>query len=210
MARQGTVLITGANGGLGASFVSQFFKSSPPYLGLFTVRSLSGESSQTLTSLVSGSKHPVSIVPVDLSSLTAVREFAREINAKVSSGEIPRIRALILNAAVQHVHGPVFTKDGFETMFAVNYLTNFLLVLLLLESMDRERGRIVIVSSFSHDPAVSYNRSYHTEKMIFTDPEKMARPAMNDTPGDEWKAGMRRYGLSKMLLLMLMYFPLGC
>lgn len=46
--------------------------------------------------------------------------------------------------------------------------------------------------------------------MIFTDPEKMARPDMNDTPGDEWKAGMRRYGLSKMLLLMLMYFPLGC
>jgi NAD(P)-dependent dehydrogenase (short-subunit alcohol dehydrogenase family) len=48
------------------------------------------------------------------------------------------MRALVLHASIQIYGPPEFTPDGIESAFAVNYLANFLLVPLLLKSMDRE------------------------------------------------------------------------
>lgn len=42
------------------------------------------------------------------------------------------------------------THDGYEMSWQVNYLSNLILVLMLLESMDKENGRIMIISSWSH------------------------------------------------------------
>jgi NAD(P)-dependent dehydrogenase (short-subunit alcohol dehydrogenase family) len=201
---KGTVLITGANGGLGTAFVSQFLSTQPNYHGIFTVRSLNGPSSSTLEKLTSTSSHPHEILPVDLSSLADIRRFAHEINAKVARGTIPRIKALVLNAAVQHVSGQRYTTDGFESTFAVNYLANFLLVGLLLGSMCDD-GRVVIVSSMTHDPEFSWNSSFVEGKEVFREPKVMARPEGEDKVGDSWKAGMRRYALSKTCMLMFMY-----
>src|SRR5947209_1674379 len=64
----------------------------------------------------------------------------------------PPLRALILNAAFQEATTQTLTEDKRDMTFAVNYLANFLLVLLLLRSMDEEYGRIVFVSSWSHNP----------------------------------------------------------
>lgn len=44
-----------------------------------------------------------------------------------------------------------YSKEGFEETFAVNRLSHFLLVNLLLDRMDKD-GRIVFVSSGTHDP----------------------------------------------------------
>ena len=132
-------------------------------------------------------------------------DFAKDINSKVSSGQLPKIRALILNAAIQTFKGVTYTKDGIEMNFGVNYLANFLLVLLLLESMDPEMGRIIIVSSFTHDPEYSYNSHFATDKIVFKSPEVMAHP--QEEKGNQWAYGMRLYGLSKLLMLMFMYSP---
>lgn len=43
------------------------------------------------------------------------------------------------------------TEDGYETSWQVNFLANQLLALLLLQSMDKEKGRILIVGSWSHE-----------------------------------------------------------
>jgi len=48
---------------------------------------------------------PHAIVPLDLGSLAAVCVFAEDINSLVSSGKIPRIRALVLNVGLQTFHG---------------------------------------------------------------------------------------------------------
>lgn len=43
------------------------------------------------------------------------------------------------------------SEDGYEMSWQVNYLSNFILVLLLLQSMDKTNGRILIVGSWSHE-----------------------------------------------------------
>lgn len=44
-----------------------------------------------------------------------------------------------------------FTKDGFEMAFQSNYLTHWLLTVKLLQSMDKNKGRIVVLGSWSHE-----------------------------------------------------------
>lgn len=202
---KGTILITGANGGLATAFIDQLIETNLPYLGVFTVRGNSAQSSAALRKLVSNAYFPHSILTLDLDDLASVRNFAKDINSKVSGQKLPKIRALILNAAIQTFKGVTYTKDGIEMAFGVNYLANFLLILLLLESMDPEMGRIVIVSSFTHDPEYRYNSNFATDKIVFKSPEVMAHP--QEEKGDQWAYGMRRYGLSKLLMLMFMYSP---
>ncbi|TVY25107.1 Short-chain dehydrogenase TIC 32-like protein [Lachnellula hyalina] len=212
---KGSVLITGANGGLGSAFVSNLIAS--PYAsshrGIYMVRNPSSAAALK-TVLQNGPRtHASSIIPLDLSSLAAIRERAAEINAKVADGTWEPIRALVLNGAWQEANEKTlrpqtFTKDGFEGHFAVNYLANFLFVLLLLRSMDKEHGRIVLVSSWSHDAYDSRNDSiaiYKDDeyKTLWRDPEALSKGIEYHDNG--YKAGMRRYGTSKLLLVMFMY-----
>lgn len=71
--------------------------------------------------------------------------------ARVSSGELPPIRVLVLAAGFQDFGNQSWTKDGLDTTFAANYLGHWLLTLLLLKSMDRSNGRIIIIGSQSHE-----------------------------------------------------------
>lgn len=207
--KKGSFIVTGCNGGLGKAVVADFLQSrnATSYKGQFAVRKPS-----TATSLQAVlAKSPLSkdhdIITIDLSTLSSVRASAKDINDRVNSGRIPPIRALLLNAALQHVRGQTFTDDGLESNFAVNYLANFLLVLLLLPSMDKEMGRIVFISSWTHDPAHLMNGFIKEEshKTILNDPHDLAKPKENDKAGDEYNAGMRRYGMSKALMIMWMY-----
>ncbi|KAF2815332.1 NAD(P)-binding protein [Mytilinidion resinicola] len=209
---KGTVLITGANGGLGSAFASQFLASPEAslYTGLFGVRNPA--TATTLQSILSkspnGKQHEA--VALDISTLASVRAGAKAINDRVSAGALPPIRALILNAAIQHTGGQTFTSEGLEETFAVNYLSNFLLILLLLQSMDKESGRIVIISSWTHDPLDPRNNHVTDEshKTIFSSIDALAKPPIEDREGAGtwalWGAGMRRYGMSKTLMAMLM------
>lgn len=43
------------------------------------------------------------------------------------------------------------TEKGLDIAFASNYLGHWLSVLLLLQSMDQESGRIVVVGSWVHE-----------------------------------------------------------
>lgn len=41
--------------------------------------------------------------------------------------------------------------DGFEMTWQVNFLANLVLSLLLLQSMDKDEGRILIIGSWMHE-----------------------------------------------------------
>ena len=146
-----------------------------------------------------------SIKELELGSLFSVRKFAAYINSQVASGALNPIRGLVLNAGYQSQLGQKFTKDGYEVTFQVNYLANFLLVLLLLESMDKENGRIIFISSWTHDPANTYNRGLRLRKTMWRAVPDLARPKATDAKGLANQAGMRRYAESKLWLVMFMY-----
>lgn len=149
---KGTVLITGANGGLGSAIARQV-TSQPEfaeYHGLYAVRDAS--SAPTLQSILSKNpSHSHDVMSLDLSDLDSVRQAAKTINERVTAEIIPSIRVLILNAGFQDFGKQIWTDDGLDVTFTVNYLGHWLLTLLLLQSMDKNSGRIVLVGSQSHE-----------------------------------------------------------
>lgn len=79
---------------------------------------------------------------------------AEVVNARVASGEIPPICALILNAGFQDFGKQPWLDDahgGWDVTFVANYLGYWLLALLLLGSMDRKHGGIVVIASQTHE-----------------------------------------------------------
>ena len=213
----GTVLVTGANGGLGSAFSSAVLKDpqTANLKHLFTVRNPSTESELKKMLSSNGSSAATNeVLALDLGDLSSVRRVAADINARVSSGTLPPIRALVLNAGYQDAGASTnkaqhFTKDGIEMAFGVNHVAHMLLTLLLLQSMDKEYGRVVVVSSWTHDPADPQNRGGLYEPReefgtIFPEgpdaTQELARGV--EWSGDGYKAGMRRYGVSKLCQVM--------
>lgn len=155
MAKAGSILITGANGGLGSSIVSRVVSSGlgGRYHGIYTVRTPKG-AEPVRASIEKCNRrrpqHTYDFFNLDLSSLDSTRVCARDINRRVADGSLPRIRALVLNAGYQESTTLEFSDDGFDMTFQVNFLSHFLFTLMVLQSMDKEKGRVVVVGSWSH------------------------------------------------------------
>lgn len=79
---------------------------------------------------------------MDLAALDSVRDAASEVLAPV-----PRIDALICNAAISQTPTQEITVDGFESQLGVNHFGHFLLCGLLYERVQASHGRIVVVGS---------------------------------------------------------------
>ncbi|CAL4937292.1 unnamed protein product [Urochloa decumbens] len=93
----------------------------------------------------------VLVLPLDLSSLASVRDFAGRFLA------LGLPLHLLINNAGKFSHGQLaLSEDGVEMTFATNYLGHFLLTKLLLGRMEETaaatgvQGRIVNVSSSVH------------------------------------------------------------
>lgn len=101
---KGSILVTGANGGLGSAIVANMLKTpdlASGYTGLYTVRKAATASQlqAALSKAPSGHKHET--LELDLGSLASVKAAAADINGRVAKGALPPIRALILNAGYQ-------------------------------------------------------------------------------------------------------------
>ncbi|KAI0397366.1 NAD(P)-binding protein [Xylariaceae sp. FL0594] len=213
---EGTILLTGANGGLGCGIVSNIL-SSPElerhYHGIYTVRDAAKpapaldavlQSRRRTSSGPDTPSHSSEKASLDLSRLASVRALAASINQRVSAGELPPIRAIILNAAYEEFQRQTWTDEGLDMTFVVNYLGHWLLVMLLLQSMDRKYGRVVWISSFSHKSTLIRSHCKSTHKtVISSDLEPIAKGTWSPNSADDnnswtWAAGYRRYGASKL------------
>ncbi|KAK7697380.1 hypothetical protein SLS64_013571 [Diaporthe eres] len=210
---KGTILVTGANGSLGSTMASQI-ASTPElaaYHGLYAVRD--AKAAPVLRSALAQHKttnpHSHDIISLNLADLASVRAVAATINSQVASGQIPPIRALILNAGYLEFTSQSWTADGFDMTFASNYLGHWLLTVLLLQSMDREVGRVVVVGSESHDPhnpksKASFDDARWKEFMRDGSSESMARGTWSTSEEDpSYGGGFRRYGASKFCQAMM-------
>ena len=138
-----TVLITGATDGIGKKTATELAKMGARVI-IHGRNKLRGE--EIVDGIVKETNNMnVSYEHADLSSLSAVQKLA-----SVISNEHKELDVLINNAGV-FMRGQSFSKDGFETTFAVNHLAHFALSLQLIPLlMKAKQGRIVTVSSVAH------------------------------------------------------------
>ena len=85
-------------------------------------------------------------VTLDLSDLASVKSAASDILKSV-----PKIDAVICNAAIAQVPQRQLTIDGFESQLATNHYGHFLLCGMLFDRIEASSGRIVVVASLGYN-----------------------------------------------------------
>ncbi len=136
-------LVTGGTSGIGGAISAKLASTGATVL--MTCRDME-KGEIVRKNIVEVSKNQmVDLMQVNLDSLESVRKLARDFREKHGS-----LHLLINNAAV--VEGKrIVTKDGLEEVFQVNYLSHFLLTLLLLDIIKGSApSRIVNVVSSVH------------------------------------------------------------
>ncbi|GAB1860372.1 Retinol dehydrogenase 11 [Camponotus japonicus] len=150
-----TVVITGANTGIGKETARDFYRrGARVILACRNIQKANDAVEDIKKNLPSGADRKqfqgdpgeLVIYQLDLSSLKSVKECARNLLMKESA-----IHLLINNAGVMMCPQQT-TEDGFELQLQTNYISHFLLTLLLLPKMQSSVPgcRIVNVSSFLH------------------------------------------------------------
>lgn len=203
MDRSRTIVITGGNSGIGFAAATAILRSeNGPWHVVLPVRD-TGRGQVAVETLTAGAAagNTVEAMAMDLSSLASVRTFATGLTARVESGEIPRVHALVCNAGVQTGTHLTQTADGFESAFGVNHLGHFVLVDELLPVLQAP-ARVVVVASDTHDPALKLGPA-----PAWSNAEALARGDLAPSAaGDNaFIAGQRRYSTSKLANIYFTY-----
>lgn len=147
-----TVLITGANSGIGKETVRELAKKGARVI--MACRNLI--SANTARDEIANDSGNQSIVcmKLDLSSMQSVREFAKDFINKES-----RLDVLIHNAGYANTFDKAVSVDGLELTMATNHYGPFLLTHLLIDLLKKSApARIVVVaSSFYRCSSVDLN-----------------------------------------------------
>ncbi|XP_073348338.1 retinol dehydrogenase 14b [Pagrus major] len=137
-----TVIVTGANCGIGKALAGELLKlRARVVMACRDVRSAE-EAARDIKKQAGAEQGEVVIKHLDLASLGSVRKFCEEIHEEES-----RIDVLINNAGLYQCPYTK-TEEGFEMQLGVNHLGHFLLTHLLLDILKSSApSRIVVVSS---------------------------------------------------------------
>ncbi|WP_282124190.1 SDR family oxidoreductase [Algibacter mikhailovii] len=96
-----------------------------------------------------GNQIEVLAINMDLADQVSVKKAAEDV-LKV----IPKIDALICNAAIAQVPQQKLTVDGWESQMGTNYYGNWTLQALLYPLIEKSKGRIVTVGSLGYDMGI--------------------------------------------------------
>ncbi len=145
--KRGTILVTGGNSGIGFECGRKLARERHPIIIASRDRAASAMAVARIKQETGNTD--VGEMALDLGSLAAIRDFAKEIEARDVS-----LHAIVCNAGLQTSgKKAVLSADGFERTFAVNHLGHFLLVNLLVRRLAANTpSRIMIVASGVHDP----------------------------------------------------------
>ncbi|MCP4500519.1 MAG: SDR family NAD(P)-dependent oxidoreductase [Deltaproteobacteria bacterium] len=137
-----TVLITGANSGLGKEAAAQLAEAGFGRIILACRTVDKGEKAQQELAARTG-KNPFEVVAVDVSSIAATEAAAAEIIRR--SGKID---ALLLNAGMVSGETRKKSEDGFELSFASSMIGHHLLSMRLLDAgLLAKKARVILVGS---------------------------------------------------------------
>lgn len=158
-----TYVITGANAGTGFEATKILLSKGAEVIMLNRSEKKSNSAIDDIKEQF-GAEAKVSFIKMDLAELSSVRNVAEEVIKTV-----PKIDALICNAAVAQVAKQEFTPDGFESQLGINHYGHFLLVNLLFEKVGQSKGRIVVVGSEGYKMGLktiqfddmNFDKNYH-------------------------------------------------
>ena len=172
------VIITGGNSGLGFETAKKVARD-PDYRVILACRNAEKAAAAREEIIRETGNQNIVIMSLDTSSLASVCALADRVNA---SGE--KVDVLVNNAGISPMGQSSVTADGFELVFATNYLGHFLLTQLLLPSMA-EHGAIWNITSDMHNPpgGLEWNGA-----------EALAHPAEDDR---------RKYSYSKLCMIYM-------
>jgi len=144
-----TVIVTGANTGLGLEAARHFVRLGASTV-ILAVRNIpKGESAkESIDASEKCSKDTVQVWQLDLSSYDSVKVFAKRV------GTLPRLDAIVENAGIATPEYKL--AEGHESTITVNVISTFLLALLVLPKLKETaanfstRPHLVIVSSEVH------------------------------------------------------------
>jgi light-dependent protochlorophyllide reductase len=191
-----TVIITGANGGLGYYCAEAIAKSGQDWHIIIASRNLS-RVEEAVRTLIAETEYPyIEGMALDLASLASVRQFVQDFIA----GERPPLQAIVCNAGIQIVSDTLYTEDGFEMTFGVNHLGHFLLVNLLLSHLS-DRARIAFVSSDVHNPDLDTGMPHPH----YQNAQALAFPTGDDNQMNIGNTGRVRYTTSKLCNILCAY-----
>jgi len=136
-----TVIITGANTGIGRTTAEQFARWGARVI--LACRD-EGKGNKTASELIASTGNSaIEVHKLDLSSFNSVRLFAKKWGDQ-------KIDILINNAGIMFCPYAL-TEDGFESQFGSNHLGHFLLTNLLLPNLKKVKlSRVINVSSLGH------------------------------------------------------------
>ncbi len=144
------ILITGASSGLGLATAKKFAELGAHIILLCRNDDKGRNVIKTIKQAVPDAK--LSLYIVDLSSFDSVNNFVKQIKEKYQ-----RLDILINNAAVMK-QKRTLTKDGFETMFQVNFLSPVLLMTKLLPLLNQSNcGQIINITLPSSKLRLDFN-----------------------------------------------------
>lgn len=139
-----TYVITGANSGTGFQ-ASRILLSKGAKVVMLNRSTDKSTTAMEKLKQEFGESVDVTFVRMDLSELTSVRQAAAEILKTV-----PKIDALICNAAIAQVPTQQLTVDGFESQLGTNHFGHFVLCGMLFDRIEENKGRIVVVASLGY------------------------------------------------------------
>lgn len=191
-----SIIITGANSGIGYECALQMAKIAPKEQIILACRSVAaGEEAIKKIRAITNHQHLLCML-LDLASLQSVKDF-KEAFSKLPQ---PIITTLVNNAGISPtIKETAYTKEGFEITFGTNHLGGFYLTLLLIPFLE-QGASITFTASDTHDPLAKAG----IEPPIYTSAKELAFP--EKTLGNVgMKLGQRRYSTSKLCDVMAAY-----
>ncbi|KAJ4348115.1 uncharacterized protein N0V89_009487 [Didymosphaeria variabile] len=185
-----SVIITGGTISMGYHAALSIARLHPDYLIVLSSRSDPNHAADTINKTLR--QNNVIYLPLDLSSSSNIRAFAKEWSQKA----FPPVQALLLNAALQFPGALTLTDEGIEKTFAITHVGHALLFHLICPSLA-PKARILITASGVHDSALKTGMP----KPIYTSAEQLAHPPSEIAKGD----GRTHYVNAKLANILWTY-----
>lgn len=145
-----TVLITGANAGLGLESAKRLAAGGANVIVTARTEAKAKQTVADVIAYAGPSSHVVGAV-LDLANLESIKSFPKRLQAQLGGADLS-LDVLMNNAGVMAIPERLSTDDGFERQLGVNHLGHFALTAALLPALQRAQNgfRVVVVSSDAH------------------------------------------------------------